>query len=643
MAQGYYSLQEAAQFLGVPADELKQMAQRNQLRSFQDRGTLRFRIPDIQEMARQRGMTSDPELKLAEPTTPKVTKPVEHQTPRVSKPSEPPRTPSSKPAPPEVFGFALDDSASVNLGEGFLKESPSGAKKGPKSDGKHGKSPAPKPGSDSDVKLVAEGGVVIPGGSDSDVKLVGHDSDVKVAPTPPGRAKAGASSPKPKKSSKLAEPQPADSGVRLVPMDSDSDVKIVGAGADEISFSSQGGPEKGDSDIRLEKFAPPPPSSAEAMLHTEEINLDEEIKKQEAKKQPPQAKVKPKSKVKFPTTSPFELSDSDLDSPSHQGQAKVKPDSSDFDLRAGGPSADSSGSIVLEPSGDSDFDLGLADDSALQLAADSGELKGPSSGINLSKPGDQGISLEENETSDMDFELSLEEGNTPKPAKAQGPPDSDSEFELSLDVDDSAQMQAAADSDSEFELTLDDSSGEISGIGGPQAKADSDSGEKDIFETDFEVPALDDESGSQVAALDTDLDSSDFDIAMDESGSQVIALDEEATDDAAATVAAKPRGKGKSKLAADEDFANIDLDEEGQPALAADDSALAGPVREVVREKLIEPAPWGVLPVIFMLPCVLIMCVVALMGFEMVQSSAGHKDPGFLTKTIADLMGKKIK
>src|SRR5262245_37503123 len=105
MAQGYYSLQEAAQFLGMPADELKQMAQKSQIRSFQDRGTLRFRVPDIQELARRRGLTSDPELRLSEPTTPK--------TPKAG---EGPRTPPGKPeAPPEVFGFALDGGDSVDL------------------------------------------------------------------------------------------------------------------------------------------------------------------------------------------------------------------------------------------------------------------------------------------------------------------------------------------------------------------------------------------------------------------------------------------------------------------------------------------------------------------------------------------------
>src|SRR5688572_22111875 len=77
MVQGYYDLHQAAQVLGTTPDELKQLAQKNQLRSFQDRGTLRFRIQDIQELARQRGVASDPELPLGEapPPTPKVMPP----------------------------------------------------------------------------------------------------------------------------------------------------------------------------------------------------------------------------------------------------------------------------------------------------------------------------------------------------------------------------------------------------------------------------------------------------------------------------------------------------------------------------------------------------------------------------------------
>src|SRR5207248_2533781 len=84
------------------------------------------------------------------------------------------------------------------------------------------------------------------------------------------------------------------------------------------------------------------------------------------------------------------------------------------------------------------------------------------------------------------------------------------------------------DSDSEFELTLDDSGGLVPLEAEQKAK-----GEGDIFETDFEVPALDEESGSEAVALDesdTDLESSDFDLALEEgdaagdeeSGSQVV-------------------------------------------------------------------------------------------------------------------------
>jgi len=40
---------------------------------------------------------------------------------------------------------------------------------------------------------------------------------------------------------------------------------------------------------------------------------------------------------------------------------------------------------------------------------------------------------------------------------------------------------------------------------------------------------------------------------------------------------------------------------------------------------------------------VVVMFIVGLMGFEAVQSSAGYKEPGFLTKTIAELMGHNIK
>jgi hypothetical protein len=675
MVQGYYTLQEAAEFLDVSPDELKQMAQRKEVRSFQDRGSLRFRIQDVQELGRRRGTASDPDLVIgeAQPATPRV-------GPRSPSSPRPPSKKEVAPAEDDVFDFSLQSDEGVGVGKEILADIQGGSKKsGPKPPSppqgrkSAAHSPQPHPGSSSDVKLVTEGAYA---GSGSDVKLIGQDSDVKltepVTKTPKVAKKSAVASgsPSPKKSSGLGAPQPdsgpkkhsprtpsaaqpADSGVRLVPMDSDSDVKIVGAGSDEVPLGASPPMSSSDSDVRLEKHHQSTPDSGEGeMVLTEEINLDEEIRMREAALQQPPGKLKPKSKVKFPTTSPFELSEPDMDKPSAtRPKSGSKPksdpkkqspaDSSDFDLT---PAGDPSGSALLQPDSSADFSLGLSDESA--LGGEQSGLTGPSSGISLNNPVDAGISLEEGspEASDVDFDLSLEVEATPKPAR--GPEDSDSEFELSLDADDSGTQAIAPspmDSDSEFELTLDDSGGlapmEAEDSHAPQLKADS--GEKDIFETDFEVPALDDDSGSQVAALDTDLDSSDFDIALDdsavedESASQVVALDEEA-DESGATRAEE----GGVEVEEEGGFGGLEVagDEEDAVAEADVDDA-----KTILKDRLIQPAPWGALPVVFMLPCVIVMVLVGLLGFELVQSVGGYKSPGFLTKAVGEMIGQKIK
>jgi hypothetical protein len=438
-------------------------------------------------------------------------------------------------------------------------------------------------------------------------------------------------SPTPKKA---APPAGVDSGVRLVPIDSDSDVKIVGAstGSDEVALGAPPPPSATDSDIRLERIERP--ASSEEMMLTDEIDLDQELKKQEAaQKKQPKSRVRPKSEMKFPTQSPFELSDSDVPAPTEAaskhpsssdfeltpGAPRVKDDSSDFDLTPAQPSsADSSG----------DFSLELPDDNINVGGSGEAELTGPSSGISLSNPVDAGISLEESGTDEVDLDLSLEAEGTPTPAKQQADSASDSgssEFELSLEE---AKGDSSSDS-SEFELTLDDSGADVPALT-PQAKAL----EKDIFETDFEVPALEGESGSDVAALetsDTDLESSDFDLALDdsdlaaedESGSQVVALDEESADEAAQTIA----GELGEELAVEEE-----IEEEA-----------VGPVREVVRTQLIEPAPWPGWVAIAMIPTVVVMLLVGIMGFELVQSSAGFRSAGFLTRTMGELVGQKMR
>src|SRR6516164_8486532 len=65
MAQ-FYTLEEAARVLGMNPEDLKAEAQQRKVRAFLDGGTWRFRVGDIDELARRRGMGSDAELPLSD-------------------------------------------------------------------------------------------------------------------------------------------------------------------------------------------------------------------------------------------------------------------------------------------------------------------------------------------------------------------------------------------------------------------------------------------------------------------------------------------------------------------------------------------------------------------------------------------------
>ncbi|MHC5542583.1 helix-turn-helix domain-containing protein, partial [Singulisphaera rosea] len=65
MAQ-FYTLEEAARVLGMSPDELKTKAQQREVRAFLDGGSWRFRVGDVDELARRRGLGSDAELRLSD-------------------------------------------------------------------------------------------------------------------------------------------------------------------------------------------------------------------------------------------------------------------------------------------------------------------------------------------------------------------------------------------------------------------------------------------------------------------------------------------------------------------------------------------------------------------------------------------------
>src|SRR3954447_17603762 len=65
MAQ-FYNLEEAARVLGMSPEELKAKAQQREVRAFMDSGSWRFRVADVDELARRRGLGSDPDLSLSD-------------------------------------------------------------------------------------------------------------------------------------------------------------------------------------------------------------------------------------------------------------------------------------------------------------------------------------------------------------------------------------------------------------------------------------------------------------------------------------------------------------------------------------------------------------------------------------------------
>jgi hypothetical protein len=65
MAQ-FYTLEEAARVLGMSPEELKSKAQSREVRAFLDGGSWRFRVVDVDELARRRGLGSDAELRLSD-------------------------------------------------------------------------------------------------------------------------------------------------------------------------------------------------------------------------------------------------------------------------------------------------------------------------------------------------------------------------------------------------------------------------------------------------------------------------------------------------------------------------------------------------------------------------------------------------
>lgn len=192
MSKKYLSLEEAANLLNIPTSELMRMREQGEIRGFADRGNWKFKVDDVEAMARTRSDDSSPEVPL----------------------------------------FAEDD--------GDVGEQPTIISKGPAEsdasiltdDGDEDDSLADE---ESDVLLVGDGAFDLDD-SDSDVKLVGLDSAAEI-PT-----ENDSTTPEVNLSG-------SDSDVRLsADSDSDSDVSLMDSATLTSFEAGDGG---SDSDVKL--------------------------------------------------------------------------------------------------------------------------------------------------------------------------------------------------------------------------------------------------------------------------------------------------------------------------------------------------------------------------------------------------------
>jgi hypothetical protein len=424
-------------------------------------------------------------------------------------------------------------------------------------------------------------------GSEPELQLgdAGSDPGVSSGLGASDQIEIGRDPPRPGSSPRLQSP----SGKRVKADDSSEDFIPISGDSGKKKDSDVKVPR--DSGARIESRGAPPPGTP-----TDEIDLEAEARKGG------KSEVFKLAADSGSKTGKSSTGKSAPKTGSKSDPKKQKP-GSEFELQLGTDS-------------DSEFELTLADDSdEVQLGSSPRDVSGASgkSGVRLNKPIDSGISLEKKggDEDESDFELNLDSASAHK--VAGGPRSS---------------KKTKKDSESEFELSLDDSSGEVAPLSSEEGK--------DIFATDFDIPALDD-SGSEAVVLensDTALESSDFDledsaaIDADESASEVVQLDDDMTEGAGRS--SKRRRGGDDDVSAEEALADIDEEEEEDEEVEAAPAAVAAPAR------------WGPLPALVLFPCLFIMMIVMFMGFELLHGmwsyrSGASKPTYTITRGIAGM------
>jgi hypothetical protein len=419
-----------------------------------------------------------------------------------------------------------------------------------------------------------------------------------------------------------------DSGAPLNLDDSSEEAFALAPDAGSGSKSSKS--KKGDSDVRLEGSDKKKAASAddEESILTEELEL-------------PSAGGSSKLSGKSGKLSSAKLKGGDSGKQKTGSSGKQKKSDSSGKQKAAPPPADDSSEFELTLDADSDeFELSLTQDSSDEVSlgdmpASTPAGKSGQSGINLNRPADSGVSLENKRKGDddeIDFELSLDapgSGMSSRKNLAGSGSKSGSKASGKSSGKGSGKQAKQPDSDSEFELSLEEPSD--SGLDLEPA------GDKkgDIFEaTDFEIPALDDDSASEAVSLDdsdTDVESSDFDLALDdadadaddESASQVVALDD---DEAPA--------KSRKRKRTDDDDDDVDLDDGFAVSRERDEDEEPATVAAA--------AEWGPWPAVMMFPTLIVLFIGTIMAYEVLHSMWGYQQGSQTGTPLVNFMAEKL-
>lgn len=606
----YLSLDEAAQQLGLRNDELNRLRERGEVRGFADRGTWKFKVEDIEELARSRQADSDPEVPMFMDDIPDSEE--ELELPAWG-------TPESE--------LVLDDESAMVLDDEDTSDDPTVIRK----------SHDPLNSSDSDVRLIFDEPMIVkpsqsppikPSDSDSDVRLVGNimpeldsDSDVK-----------------------LVNDLDSDSDVKLVGDDtindislsigeppqlgSDSDVRLVAAGTESDVSLTLGEPPKlgSDSEIRVK---PPEFDDAEianAIGDVPELGSDSEIRlglpgdDEEAILIGDAPGMDSDSDVRMDFSEDDDAFTASLDGPpelSSDSDIQLSPPESDSDIKLISPETHSDSDVkLLSPELDSDSDiqlvgadigtepdvqllapdlggdsdvklvnnlensdsdvqlLGPADSSialdfesddeeavsvfsegsGIALGGDSAMVLADESGFSLEGASDSGIAL----TDDSDESITLDSGSQDSGISLSS---GDSGISLSLG-DSGISLEAVADSG----ISLEDSA-EFGGTIPMMAVPNGDN----VPETKFEIPAMQDDSAFELRLKGNDNASTQV-LDLNDSGEATIddAVFDVDDDDADLDMQSED-----DLEVSDDAFADDDEDLEDMEVFGADDDAFA--------------------------------------------------------------------